>query len=207
MSTTPFEDLFPNLPRIDREWEARKKWLMALTADERIVAMRAGQLSYRELCHWSAVRPDEVPRLSTGEGGAGEFEWLVAFMPEIAEARDTPHPPLRLDSESAADGERIPRGRALDHAMTTGDISTYSGLRLLPAVLVLLDVDNDPAADRAVNVVPAERRGATSTRIEDEVTIDWTRLQNPRRSANATRLAAIAHDAGDFLRRLGGDKG
>jgi hypothetical protein len=76
--------------------------------------------------------------------------------------------------------------------MTTGDISTYSGLRLLPAVLVLLDVDSDPVAARAVSVVPVERRDATSTWIEDEVTIDWTRLQDPRRSATATRLAAIA---------------
>lgn len=106
MSTTPFEDLFPSLPRPDREWEARKKWLMGLTADERIVAMRAGQLSYRELCHWSAVRPDEVPRLATGEGGAGEFEWLAAFMPEMAEASE------RLDAEPTADGEAISRGRA-----------------------------------------------------------------------------------------------
>jgi hypothetical protein len=113
MSTTPFEDLFPSLPRIDCEWQARKQWLMALTADERIVAMRAGQLSYRELCHWSGVRPDEVPRLATGEGGAGEFEWLAALMPEIAETRDTPNPSLRLDAESAAAVERIPQGRAL----------------------------------------------------------------------------------------------
>ena len=54
---TTFDDLFPALPRIDREWEARKQRLMALTAAQRVAAMRAGELSYRELCHWSAARP------------------------------------------------------------------------------------------------------------------------------------------------------
>lgn len=68
MTTTPFEDLFPSLPRIDRAWEARTQRLMALTAGERVAAMRAGELIYRELCHWSAARPDEVPRITTGPG-------------------------------------------------------------------------------------------------------------------------------------------
>ena len=85
-----FHDLFPSLPRIDREWEARKSRLMALTADERIAAMRAGQLSYRELCHWSAVRPHEVPRVCTGQGGAGEYEWIAMLEPGIAEAEPSP---------------------------------------------------------------------------------------------------------------------
>jgi hypothetical protein len=95
MTATPFEDLFPSLPRIDRAWEERKQRLMALTAEERVVAMRAGRLSYRELCHWSAVRPDEVPRLTTGDSAGGEFEWLAAFIPEIAEARDQAREPVR----------------------------------------------------------------------------------------------------------------
>jgi hypothetical protein len=87
MSTTPFENLFPAMPRIDRKWEARKERLMAMTAAQRLTAMRAGQLTYRELCHWSAMRPDEVPILSTGSGlGGGEFEWITGFIPEIAEA-------------------------------------------------------------------------------------------------------------------------
>ena len=83
------------MPRIDRDWEERKQRLMALSAEERVVAMRAGELSYRELCHWSAVRPDEVPRLTTGDSAGGEFEWLAAFIPEIAEARDQPRTPVR----------------------------------------------------------------------------------------------------------------
>ncbi len=108
MSTTPFEDLFPAMPRIDREWEARKQRLMAMTAAERVAAMRAGQLSYRELCHWSSVRPAEVPILSTGSGLAGgEFEWIAAFTPEIAEASGPVQEPLKLDAAAIARGERI----------------------------------------------------------------------------------------------------
>lgn len=106
MSTTPFEDLFPAMPRIDREWEARKHRLMALTPAQRVAAMRAGELSYRELCHWSADAPDEVPRLSTGSGlGGGEFEWIAAFIPEIAEADD--RAPAPLDAAARKRGERI----------------------------------------------------------------------------------------------------
>jgi len=108
MTTTPFEELFPALPRIDREWEARKQRLMALTANQRIAAMRAGELSYRELCHWSAVAPDEVPRLLTGDGdllGGGEFEWIAAFLPEIAEAPPAPTP-APADAAARKRGQR-----------------------------------------------------------------------------------------------------
>ena len=87
MST--FTDLFPELPKIDREWEARKQRLMALTPAQRVAAMYAGELSYRELAYWSAARPHEVPLVSTGEGGPGEFAWIAMFIPEIAEASDT----------------------------------------------------------------------------------------------------------------------
>jgi hypothetical protein len=85
MNTTSFDDLCPGLPRIDREWEARKQRLMALTADERVAAMRAGELSYRELAYWSATRPHEVPLVGTGQGGPGEFEWIAMLEPDIAE--------------------------------------------------------------------------------------------------------------------------
>ena len=88
MSHETFNDLFPAFPRIDREWEARKQRLMALTAAQRVAAMRAGELSLRELAHWSAVCPDEVPQTCTGEGSAGEFEWIAAFLPEVADAPD-----------------------------------------------------------------------------------------------------------------------
>jgi len=84
-NTTPFEELFPELPRIDRAWEARKARLMAMTPTQRVVAMRAGQLSYRELAHWSSTRPSEVPLVGTGQGGPGEFEWIAMFEASMAE--------------------------------------------------------------------------------------------------------------------------
>jgi hypothetical protein len=93
MSEDTFNDLFPAFPRIDHEWKARKQRLMALTAAQRVAAMRAGELSYRELAYWSAVRPDEVPRISTGTGIlGGEFEWIAASMPEFAEAIEPMNP-------------------------------------------------------------------------------------------------------------------
>jgi hypothetical protein len=95
MTATPFEELFPSLPRIDRDWEERKQRLMALSPEERVVAMRAGELNYRELCYWSATRPDEVPRITTGDSPGGEFKWLAALTPEIAEARDRLQEPAR----------------------------------------------------------------------------------------------------------------
>jgi hypothetical protein len=100
MTPTPFEDLFPSLPRIDRDWEQRKQRLIALSPEERVVAMRAGRLSYRELCYWSAVRPDEVPRITTGDSAGGEFEWLAAFIPEIAETHERQSQPSRRSRRS-----------------------------------------------------------------------------------------------------------
>ena len=82
---TTFSELCPELPQVDHAWEDRKQRLMALTADERVAAMRAGQLSYRELAYWTSARPSEVPLVGTGEGGAGEFEWIAMFEPDIAE--------------------------------------------------------------------------------------------------------------------------
>jgi hypothetical protein len=63
-----------------------------MTPSERVAAMRAGELSYALLCEWSARRPDEVPRLQTGSSFAGEFEWLAAFIPEIADADESTTP-------------------------------------------------------------------------------------------------------------------
>jgi len=109
MTTTPAEDLFPNLPRIDHEWEARKKRLMTLTPAQRIAAMRAGHLTHRDLAHWSAERLDEIPHVSTGQGGPGEFEWIAAFIPEIADAPDTTSAPRELDDAAIERGERMSR--------------------------------------------------------------------------------------------------
>lgn len=83
--------------------------------------------------------------------------------------------------------------------MTENDVRTYSGLRLIPAALAMLDVDQDPVARAAVTVEPVERRGASGSWTEDEVTVDWTRLTNPQRSSTALRLAAFARSMLDGI--------
>lgn len=60
-----------------------------------------------------------------------------------------------------------------ERAKSESDVRTYSGLRLLPAALALLDVDSDPVARAAVSVQPIERRGRSGSWAEDDVTIDW----------------------------------
>jgi len=54
--------------------------LWALTAEERIAAMRRGELSLNQLCEWARRRPDEVPALN------GEFEFIAVTTPEVIEA-------------------------------------------------------------------------------------------------------------------------
>jgi hypothetical protein len=81
--------------------------------------------------------------------------------------------------------------------MSETDVRTYSGLRVLPAALALLDVEHDPVARAAVTVEPVERRGRSGSWTEDEVTIDWTRLTNPQRSSTAIRLPTFARSMRD----------
>jgi len=54
--------------------------LWALSAQERVSAMRRGELSLSQLCEWARRRPDEVPRLG------GEYEFIALTTPEVAEA-------------------------------------------------------------------------------------------------------------------------
>lgn len=72
-------------------------------------------------------------------------------------------------------------------------VRTYSGLRLLPAVLIMLDAD-DPVVRAAVKVEKVHRRMAYSCReyIEDQVTVDWDRLLDGRRSRTQITLAGFA---------------
>ncbi len=53
--------------------------LWALTAAERVSAMRRGELSLRQLCEWARRRPDEVPLVD------GEYEFIVLTLPEALE--------------------------------------------------------------------------------------------------------------------------
>jgi hypothetical protein len=63
-----------------REQQSEALWRMSPLERER--AMWAGELSLRQLCEWSARRPQEVPKLG------GEFAWIVMTTPEWAEAAD-----------------------------------------------------------------------------------------------------------------------
>ncbi|MGI8593500.1 MAG: hypothetical protein ACR2ML_03875 [Solirubrobacteraceae bacterium] len=54
--------------------------LWALSAQERVSAMRRGELSLQQLCEWARRRPEEVPRLD------GEYEFIALTTPEVAEA-------------------------------------------------------------------------------------------------------------------------
>jgi hypothetical protein len=58
---------------------ARLRALWAMTVSERIAAMRNGELSLEQCAAWAARYPEQVPLLN------GEFEYLAAFTPEVAE--------------------------------------------------------------------------------------------------------------------------
>lgn len=55
--------------------------LWRMSPAERVAAMRAGELTFGQLCEWARRRPDEVPRLM------GEFEFIAIKTPEWAEAQ------------------------------------------------------------------------------------------------------------------------
>ena len=57
---------------------------------------------------------------------------------------------------------------------------------------MLLDVEHDPVARAAVTIAPVERHDGSESWVEDEVTIDWIRLQDARHGSTATRLTAFA---------------
>ena len=54
--------------------------LWRMTAQERIAAMRAGDLTLNQLCEWARRRPHEVPLINN------EFEFIAFKTPEVAEA-------------------------------------------------------------------------------------------------------------------------
>jgi hypothetical protein len=63
--------------------------LWAMTPTERQQAMWRGELSFFQLCEWSARAPHEIPRIPTDltpAGEPGEFAWIVMHTPEWAEA-------------------------------------------------------------------------------------------------------------------------
>ncbi len=58
---------------------ARLEALWRMTPNERIAAMRRGNLSMEQCCAWAGRYPRQVPLIN------GEFEFLAAYMPEVCE--------------------------------------------------------------------------------------------------------------------------
>lgn len=63
----------------ERTRNARLRRLWQMSAQQRIAAMRRGELTREQLAAWSARNPEQVPLLN------GEWEWIAAKMPEACE--------------------------------------------------------------------------------------------------------------------------
>ncbi len=75
--------------------------LWAMSVQQRIDAMWAGQLSLSQMTEWSSRRPSQVPQLG------GEFAWIVMRTPEWAEPAEQQrdnvvHLPERGEHRAAA---------------------------------------------------------------------------------------------------------
>jgi len=76
MTSKTFSDL---LARADARRSMRLDALWRMTPDERVAAMRRGDLTMEQCCAWAARYPHQVPLLH------GEFEFIAAFTPEVRE--------------------------------------------------------------------------------------------------------------------------
>ncbi len=79
MSGEPATTFSEHLARLERERRGRLRSLWQMTVEQRIAAMRRGELTLEQLAAWSARHPDQVPMLD------GEFEWVAMRTPEVCE--------------------------------------------------------------------------------------------------------------------------
>jgi hypothetical protein len=63
--------------------EEGRKALWAMSAEQRVSAMRRGELVWWQLYEWAARAGHEVPLLD------GEFEFIAIHTPEVADLRET----------------------------------------------------------------------------------------------------------------------
>ncbi|MFZ1996728.1 MAG: hypothetical protein WAU75_21620 [Solirubrobacteraceae bacterium] len=63
----------------DGSRHARLRRLWQMTVEQRVAAMRRGELTREELATWSGRHPEQVPMLN------GEFEWIAIKTPEVCE--------------------------------------------------------------------------------------------------------------------------
>ena len=73
------ETLTQLLTRMGVERDARLEALWRMTPNERIAAMRRGDLSMEQCCAWASRYPRQVPLIN------GEWEFIAAYMPEVCE--------------------------------------------------------------------------------------------------------------------------
>lgn len=67
--------------RLERKQE-RLAPMWEMTVEQRIAAMRRGELTMTQLFAWASRYPEQVPLID------GEYEFIAAFTPEVAEADD-----------------------------------------------------------------------------------------------------------------------
>ncbi len=67
------------LTRMTVEREARLEALWRMTPNERIAAMRRGDVTMEQCCAGAARYAHQVPLIN------GEFEFIAAYMPEVCE--------------------------------------------------------------------------------------------------------------------------
>ena len=65
--------------RLSAKRETRLKTMWQMTPNERIAAMRRGDLSMEQCCAWASRHPDQVPLIN------GEWEFIAAYMLEVCE--------------------------------------------------------------------------------------------------------------------------
>lgn len=73
------EDMLQSLARQRATKQERSQALWKMTADERVTAMRRGELTWGQLYEWASRAGHEVPMLN------GEYEFIAAYTPEIAD--------------------------------------------------------------------------------------------------------------------------
>jgi hypothetical protein len=64
------------LARAERARQGRLRSPWQMTVEQRVAAMRRGELTLEQLAAWNARHLDQVPKLN------GEFEWIAARTPE-----------------------------------------------------------------------------------------------------------------------------
>jgi hypothetical protein len=75
----PHPTFTEQLAAAERARHARLRRFWQMPVEQRVAAMRRGELTLEQLAAWSARHPEQVPMLR------GEFEWIEINTPEACE--------------------------------------------------------------------------------------------------------------------------